>query len=204
MDNPDGGSITLWLHQLKEGVPGAVEPIWNAYFAKLVSVARGRLKSFPRAAADEEDVALSAFRTFCERVDAGAFPKLDDRGDLWQVLFVITTRKATGLIRRETADKRGGGHVVQASALGGARDSVVAGLEQFGGGEPTPAHAAAMIDECRRLLELLGDGALSRLAIWKMEGFTSAEIAVKMGRSIPTVERKLAMIRTRWERELPP
>ncbi len=60
-----------------------------------------------------------------------------------------------------------------------------------------------MVDECRRLLALLGDGELSRLAIWKMEGFTSAEIAVKMSRSIPTVERKLALIRTRWERELP-
>ena len=203
MDSLPSGSITIWLRQLKEGDPGAAEPIWNAYFAKLVSVARGRLKSFPRAAADEEDVALSAFRTFCERVDAGAFPQLDDRADLWRVLFVITTRKATGLIRRETAVKRGGGHVVQAGSLDGAGDFEKGGLEQFGSGEPTPEHAAAMVDECRRLLARLGDGELSRLAIWKMEGFTSAEIAVKMGRSIPTVERKLALIRTKWERELP-
>jgi DNA-binding CsgD family transcriptional regulator len=32
-----------------------------------------------------------------------------------------------------------------------------------------------------------------------MEGYTNEEIAGKLGRSIPTVERKLAAIRTIWQ-----
>jgi DNA-directed RNA polymerase specialized sigma24 family protein len=103
------------------------------------------------------------------------------------------------LIRRETALKKGGGRVVQASALAG--DSDADALAQFAGTEPSPAHAAEMVEEYGRLLALLEDGELRRLAIWKLEGFTNAEIAEKMGRAIPTVERKLARIRTLWQRE---
>ena len=34
--------------------------------------------------ADEEDVALSAFDSFCRGAEQGRFPRLDDRDDLWQ------------------------------------------------------------------------------------------------------------------------
>jgi len=113
------------------------------------------------------------------------------------VLYVITTRKALSLIRRETALKKGGGRVVPVSTLAGDADA----LAQFAGTEPTPAHAAEMVEEYARLLDLLNDGKLRRLAIWKLEGFTNSEIAEKMGRAVPTVERKLARIRTLWRRE---
>jgi len=39
------------------------------------------------------------------------------------------------------------------------------------------------------------------MAIWKMEGYTNEEIAARIDRAIPTVERKLARIRKLWERE---
>ena len=194
------GSVTFYLEQLKDGNASAATPIWNEYFSKLVNVARGKLKSFPRTAADEEDVAASAFRTFCAHLDSGAFPKLDDRGDLWQVLYVITTRKAISLIRRETTLKKGGGRVIQASALNG--DSEADALAEFAGTEPTPEHAAEIAEEYGRLLDKLNEGELRRIAIWKLEGFNNAEIAGKIGRSIPTVERKLARIRTLWEHEI--
>src|SRR5688572_19733558 len=114
---PPDGSVTIWLEQLKAGDPAAASPLWKAYFSRLVAVARGRLRAVPRAAADEEDVALSAFDSFCRGVEGGRFPRLDDRDDLWQVLFVITTRKSTSLRRHEGREKRGGGRAIQASAL---------------------------------------------------------------------------------------
>jgi hypothetical protein len=40
-----------------------------------------------RRAADEEDVALSAFNSFCLRAEEGRFLRLDDSDDLWQVLM---------------------------------------------------------------------------------------------------------------------
>ena len=58
--------------------------------------------------ADEEDVALNAFDSFCRDAKAGRLPQLDDRDDLWRVLLVITGQKALDLVRHETAGKRGG------------------------------------------------------------------------------------------------
>jgi DNA-directed RNA polymerase specialized sigma24 family protein len=202
MDHPATvESVTLWLEHLKAGDPAAAGPLWERYFARLVTLARARLRAAPRAAADEEDVALSAFDSFCRGVEAGRFPRLSDRDDLWRLLLVITARKAAALARWEGRAKRGGGRVVQASAVGGEDDSAADVLAGLAGGEPTPVAAAQVSEECDRLLALLGDGELRQLAIWKLEGHTNAEIAGKLGKSVPTVERKLARVRMAWERE---
>ena len=37
--------------------------------------------------------------------------------------------------------------------------------------------------------------------MWKMEGHTNEEIAVRIGRCVGTVERKLQLIRRTWEAE---
>ena len=61
-----------------------------------------------------------------------------------------------------------------------------------------------MAEECRRLLELLGDATLRSVAVWKMEGYTNAEIADKLGCVAVTVERKLQLIRSLWAGERQP
>src|SRR5262245_3275041 len=96
---PDDGSVTISLERLKAGDPAAAKPLWDRYFARLVALARGKLLSIPRAAGDEEDVALSAFNSFWQGVQEGRFPHLHDRDDLWQVLFLLTERKAVGQVR---------------------------------------------------------------------------------------------------------
>ena len=42
------------------------------------------------------------------------------------------------------------------------------------------------------------------MAVWKLEGHTNEEIAALLGRSVPTVERKLRLIRKLWEGEVGP
>src|SRR5262245_56875046 len=91
-------SVTIWLDKLRVGDSLAAQKLWQGYFHRLVGLARAKLRSLPRRSADEEDVALSAFDSFCRGVEVGRFPKLDDRDDLWQVLFMITERKAMDLI----------------------------------------------------------------------------------------------------------
>ena len=72
MDSPSpAGSVTLWLGQLKAGDPAAARRLWESYFSRLVAVARRQLRSVPRAAKDEEDVALSAFDSFCRAAGEG-------------------------------------------------------------------------------------------------------------------------------------
>jgi DNA-directed RNA polymerase specialized sigma24 family protein len=191
-----GGSVTVWLNQLKAGDPAAAQPLWDGYFARLVALARDRLRAIPRGIADEEDVALSAFDSFCRAAAAGRFPRLDDRDDLWQVLFVLTVRKAVNLVRYETRERRG----ETRQGPTGAADSTTSGVGAITDAEPTPDVVAEVSEGCARLLGLLTAADLREVAVWKLEGYTNAEIAGKLGRSLPTVERKLAAIRTIWKR----
>src|SRR5262245_41745629 len=114
------GSVSQWIGLLKEGDRAAAQPLWEAYFQRLVALARAQLRNTPRRAADEEDIALSAFDSFCGRAEKGRFPRLEDRNDLWQVLSVITVRKAIDAMRREGRQARGGGRVHSLTDLEGA------------------------------------------------------------------------------------
>jgi DNA-directed RNA polymerase specialized sigma24 family protein len=168
-----------------------------------VYLAGRKLRNAPRRAADEEDVALSAFDSFCQGAAQGRFPQLRDRDDLWGLLIVITARKALNLARHEMRQKRGGGRVVNDATPSGAADSSGAEspVDQVVGREPTPAFAAQVGEEFRRLLDKLSDGELRQIAIWKMEGYTNAEIAARIDCAIPTVERRLRLIRKTWDQE---
>ncbi len=79
---PPGEAITVWLQRLQEGDEVAAQRLWEEYFRRLVGLARKRLVGLPRRAADEEDVALSAFDSFCRGAEQGRFPRLDDRDEL--------------------------------------------------------------------------------------------------------------------------
>jgi DNA-directed RNA polymerase specialized sigma24 family protein len=177
--------------------------LWQSYFQRLVSLARKRLRHRPRRMADEEDVALSAFDSFCRGAAEGRYPQLSDRDDLWRLLVVITARKAANLVRHECCQKRGGGRVRGDSALTASVDCEDSeeGLEQILGSEPTPEFAAQVAEECQRLLSLLHDAELRSIAVWKMEGYTNAEIAEKLGYVTVTIERRLRLIRSLWEKE---
>ncbi len=190
------GSITHCIQLLKAGERTAAQQLWERYFQRLVGLARGHLRGTPRRAADEEDVALSAFESFYQRAECGQFPQLNDRDDLWQLLVVVTVRKAIDLVRHEGRPTRGSGRVLVLSELAGP------GFEEVLDPELTPELAVQMAEECRRLYGRLGDDTLRAVARWKMEGYTNAEIAAKLGCVPQTVERKLRTIRRLWAKEV--
>jgi DNA-directed RNA polymerase specialized sigma24 family protein len=199
------GSVTCWIELLKAGDSAAAQGLWERYFAKLVVMARRKLQGMPRRVADEEDVALSAFKSFCRAAEDNRFPQLLDRQDLWQLLLMLTARKAVALRRHGRRLKRGGGNVVGESALAGAGSAAEeAALAQVVGDEPSPDFAAQVAEESRRLLDLLADEELRTVALWKLEGYTTAEIATKLGCVPRTIERRLRVIRTLWSQELCP
>jgi len=161
-----------------------------------VPLARQKLPARALRVADEEDVALSAFHSFCRGVEAGRYPQLADRDDLWRLLVVITAHKAMHLVRDARRLKRGG---PPDAALGpGAEEAT---LSQIIGPEPTPEFAAQVAEEFQRLLDRLDDAGLRAVAVWKMEGYTNEEIAAKLDCAPRTVERKLQLIRHIWEQE---
>jgi DNA-directed RNA polymerase specialized sigma24 family protein len=167
------GSVTHWIGLLKAGDDAAAAQLWKQYFQRLVGLAREKLRGVPRAAADEEDVALSAFDSFCRGAKHGRFPMLHDRDDLWGLLIAITAHKAIDLKRHEGRVKRGGGQhapLPPADPMDSSKDEPAG--KEFLSREPSPEFAAQVADEYRRLLESLGDRELESVAVWKMEGYT--------------------------------
>src|SRR5262249_9366684 len=152
----------------------AAENLWRRYFEQLVVLARGRLQRVLRRAADGEDVALSAFATFCINLQRGRYPQLHDRDDLWHLLAVLTARTGSRLLRTNSQQKRGG---AWASTDVRGLSSADANLDDVIGAEPTPAFAAQVAEEFQRLLGRLGDAELERVALRKMEGYSNEEIA---------------------------
>ncbi len=149
----NGDSVTHWLDGIKAGRDDEIQQLWDRYFQRLVRLAGTRLPGHARRAIDEEDVALSAFQSFCDRARKGQFPELANRDDLWRVLFAITVRKAVGAVRHQTRKKRGGGQVLGESALGGDERTQDAGLARFLSREPTPDDAAEFADQLDTLFE---------------------------------------------------
>lgn len=194
-------SVSVWIEGLKAGQETAATKLWGHFYSRLVALARRKLRDLPRRAADEEDVVVSAMETFFRRAREGQFPRLHDRNDLWQLLVTITERKALNQVRDLKRQRRGGGLVRGDSAfLKPSASSGGAGIDQVVGPEPTPEFAAAMSESLSHLLGLL-DIDLRQIALLKLEGCTNQEIAAIVDRSVPTVERRLRLIRDAWKGE---
>jgi len=179
-------SVTRLIRNLERGRDSAAGPLFELYFDRLVQLARKRLMSLPGMASYEEDVALRSFDSLCRRLRDPARPlHLAGRDDLWRLLATRTVSRAIDLIRRHKPQE-----------VPGERD--VTALLARG---PTPEEAAALADECRRLLDLLDEPELRQIALWKVEGWTNEEIAAKLDCVPRTVERKLGRIRMLWKDE---
>lgn len=203
MPNP---SVTRWIALMKVGDAEAATRLWERYFDRLVHLARHKLLGMPRRAADEEDVALSAFNSFCRAAARGRFPDLQERDSLWRLLIAITSRKAHHLRRDESCGRRDFRRTVPegAQTVTGSDEFPASVLEGVASEEPSPAFAAEVAEASARLLELLDDDQLRRIALWKMEGYTNDEVAAALDCAVSTVERRLRLIRDLWSRELPP
>jgi DNA-directed RNA polymerase specialized sigma24 family protein len=190
------GSVTRFFGQLRAGDPAAAEQLWVRFFPRLVALARRTLAGRPQRAADADDAAQSAFASFCLRVKAGQFD-VADRADLWNLLGVITARKALKQARREAADRRGGGRVLGEGQL--ARpDGTPLPLDEAAAAPPADAFDL----HCAELLDRLTP-ELREFAVLRLLGYRNREIADHFGCTERKVERKLNLIRLTWEAEWP-
>jgi len=201
---PNENSVTAWIDGVNAGDESDIRKLWGRYFERLMRLAGSRLAPGSRRSFDEEDVALSAFQSFCDRAGNGQFPHLRGRDDLWRVLATITVRKAIAATRHRARLKRGGGRVLGESALGAGNGEGESGLARVLSREPTPAEAALFADEYLRSLERLQEPSIRSVALRRLEGWSTSEIARSLNVSPRTVERKLKLIRAIWsEQERP-
>ena len=201
MNNSTGPdeSPTIWVEQLRSGHPDAAQKLWQSYFERLVRLARQRVQGRVRRVSDEEDIALSAFNSFCQGIEAGRFPKITDREDLWRLLVTITLHKVLHLVRDQGRQKRGGPlNLIEATEQSGQERAAV---DQIVGREPSPEFVTQLVEEWDRLLARLDDPTLTDVAVCRMEGYTNGEIARRLNVTERTIERKLRLIRAVWEEE---
>jgi RNA polymerase sigma factor (sigma-70 family) len=180
-------SMTRLIRAAQKGRDSAASLLLGEFFQRLVQLVRRRLQTQPGLAGYEEDVALQSFGSICRRIRCPERPvNLANRDDFWRLLATRAIARAIDLIRRHKPGETPGEHDV----------------EQLLGREPTPAEAAEMADECRRLLDLLDEPELRQIALWKVEGYTNEEIATRLDCVPRTVERKVSRIRLLWKHEL--
>jgi DNA-directed RNA polymerase specialized sigma24 family protein len=200
MNIEDETSVTQWIKQLHgESRDEGIRRLWERYFPRLVRLAEARLRTMNRGPADGEDVALSVFASFYRGATAGRFSDVGSRDDLWKLLVTITARRVLNKLRGECAQKRGGGRVVNESAVTGANSVSEQIFLDVVSSEPTPEFAAMVAEEFGRRLDSLQDFSLRQIAIWKMEGLTNEEIGARIDRAPRTVANKVKLIRQRWE-----
>jgi len=193
MDEPE--SVSRWIQEIQSGNEDAAQAIWDRYFHRLLGVARKHVATAQTKRFDEEDVAIQVFQSFFKGAAEQRFPKLESRDDLWQILLMLTQRKAWREITRENAQKRGGGKTRGESIFG-------VGEGQAFGSEATeevpPEFLATLMDELNHAMSHLNDPTLEKVATRRLEGYDNREIAAELGCHERTVERKIRLIRKIW------
>lgn len=201
---PTRGSVTEWLQAVELGDQDAAQYLWERYYTSLLKLARSKLTGRANRGFDEQDVVLNAFEACYRGLQTGRFPHINDRHDLWRLLISLTARKAIDGIRRETRQKRGGGNALleaDLKKLDGETDEQH--LARVVGAEPSPEFAAMVAEDLQRRLDTLPNPQLQDICLWKMEGWTNDEIAVRLDCTTRTVERKLELIRKHWNETSP-
>jgi RNA polymerase sigma factor (sigma-70 family) len=192
--------VTQWLRQLENGQPEAARPLWEHFCRRLMNLASGQLNPKLKSVYDEEDAALSAFHSLCRVIADNRQTNLGNRENLWRLLVVITERKIIKRLRHEGRDKRDFRRTQESACLTTANAEPSSGLVGLPGREPTPEFATEFADICNSLFDELGDELLKNIVQLRLTNHSNDEIAAKLGISKRTVERKLLIIRGRWER----
>lgn len=188
-------SATVLISQLRNGDEEAARLLWDRFFAQLITLTRSRLQTSSRAMSDEEDIVLSAMKSFCIGLRNGRFPELSNRESLWRLLLTITLRK---IADKQNYDRRGKRDIDKQRLNTSIIDDEDAEVHAFFSREPNPEIAAECAEQIGRLLESLENEDLKKAAIMKMEGYTNMEVAKDLRCSLTSVERKLRTIRSIW------
>jgi RNA polymerase sigma-70 factor (ECF subfamily) len=189
--NPDDSFAQLMI-SLREGDQEAAAAIFERFVRRLVGVASGQFDSWLRFKVDVEGVVQSAFKSFFTGQGAGQFEGLADWDSLWGLLTVITLRKCYRRHEYLSAECRDPGREV-------VRPTVADGGESWWGAidrEPTPLEAAMLAETVDRLLDGLPSPEREIVEL-SLEGYSTTEIADRLGRSQRTVRRVRERVKDR-------
>lgn len=194
----DKVTVQTMIRRIREGDSQIVTDLWKRYFHRLEGLARKRLLGAYKAEADEEDVALSALKSFCLRAQRGDYPLLEGEEELWNLLATITRNKAQKLRDRHDAKKRDWRRARSSSE----EEDEERVLSQFATTEPDPARLAESTECVSHLMEMLDNDQQREVALCKLAGWTNLEAADLLQCAVSTIERRLRFIREQWQEVL--
>ncbi|GIW94540.1 MAG: DNA-directed RNA polymerase sigma-70 factor [Pirellulaceae bacterium] len=181
----DLGSVSQWVVDLRQGEQSAAERLWHCYYRRLARWA-GRLVGRSSVPEDGEDLAARALKSFLVRVEQGQLDGIRHRDDVWRLLVTIVRRKYANLLRKWHHDRSClplDEHSQMLDACGGNSCTAV-----------TPEEWVALREQWTRIVNRLDD-ELRLILEDRLMGYTVVEIAARLRRSVPTVERRLRLLR---------
>lgn len=187
--------IETLLVRLREGDEDAAVQLWHRFFQQLMAQCRLRIRPMNTSVRDEEDIVLSAMKSFCLGLQRGRFPELKSEESLWRLLMTIVLRKIADNYQYQNRSKR---DQSRTQSLSSSSDELEFSVLELSSRDQGPAIAAECSEQFRLLLDSLEHEDLRCVAIMKMEGFTNNEIATHIGVSLTSIERKLRTIRAIW------
>lgn len=194
--HPLEGSVTALFSGLKESNPAILGEIWRRFFPRMAGLARKALGSRRDGSQDADDVVQCAMLSFWNAMDDSSPPEFRDRDDLWRFLAVITVRKARRIARHASARKRSDHSTLsesQIAASGNSTSDKDFRLDHLLTGISPPDFDFF----CEEMLLALEE-APRQIALLRLQGHSSAEIAERLECSERSVQRTLKAIRDRW------
>ncbi len=188
----DPSSVSEWISQFRtNGNEIAALKLWDRINPKVRELSRRLIeRTDVPVPCDEDDVAVSVFAAFCDRLRSQQLPNLTDREALWRLLILMTARKVNDHAKMARAKKRSNGVEnpdVALEAVSELRD------RQLG-----PAIEVMMEDQCQAMLRKLEDPVLESVVLLKLEGYSNVEIAERMKYSRRTIQRMLELVKDIW------
>lgn len=186
-------AFSALMERLRSGEDAASREVFHRYAGRLVAMASRQFSRQLAHRVDPEDVVQSAFKSFFGRHRDGAI-RVGDWDGLWGLLALITLRKCVDRVKYLRARRRDVGREV--STPDGIEPPWRLALSR----EPRPEEAADLAEAVEHLYRAIGDDDRPILEM-SLQGYSSAEIGVKTGRAIRSVQRLREQVRKRLERQ---
>ncbi len=188
------GSITQWLSKLRAGQSQAAEPIWNRYQAKLLSIASQKLDQNPDRSIDGEDLVQSSFRYVFVAIQNGRYPDIDNREDLWGLLYVATVNRVRQHYRDVNAFKRS--HISSVQAIDPA---ILEDLQS----SFAQAEVADLLEYLLSRLDLEDPSlTLRKIALLYLDEHSASSIAKALHKRKTSILISLRLIRSIWQEHM--
>lgn len=191
MDKPS----KILLKQFQEGDHCAADIIFERYLERLTRLARSRISPRFFSRFDEEDVVLSAFRSFFLGARKGQF-SIRRSGDLWRLLVKMTLHKLYRKVAHHNAGKRS----VEFEESGDDDGNLIKWCCSH---EPTPDEAVAFSENMEMMMASFSEEQRIVFEL-RLQGEKIEEIAEEVQLSERTVRRFLSSIRESlqaWNRD---